>query len=119
MSIEAENQRILSGEAKRLAEDLDGTTEQLLALAYAGYHAWTRNRRLHFPESRRHAFLLEILRYCADEHLLECPPLEMSRVEAVEQAMDAYYPRYARLRRAPRSGRLPPHLRADCVAKRR
>jgi len=40
-------------------------------------------------------------------------------VEAVEQAMDAYYPRYARLRRAPRSGRLPLHLQADRVAKRR
>lgn len=28
ISSEAENQRILSGEAKRLAEDLDGTAEQ-------------------------------------------------------------------------------------------
>ncbi|WP_130394038.1 hypothetical protein [Cupriavidus agavae] len=41
MSIEADNQRILSAKAKRLAEELDGTAEQLLALAYAGYHAWT------------------------------------------------------------------------------
>ena len=119
MTVEQEYQRILNGEAQRLAEHLDGTAEALLALTYAGYRAWTRNRRLHFPDGRRHALLLEILRYCADAHLLECLPFDLSRVEAIEHALDELYPRYARLRRASLSGRPPLHLRAERVAKRR
>lgn len=116
---DADNQRALLLEARRLAENVDGTADQLLALAHAGYQTWTRNRRLHFPETRRHALLLEILRYCADSHLLECPPFAQSRIEAVEDAMDASYPRYARLRCASSGGRVPPHLQAAVGAKRR
>ncbi|WP_092603334.1 hypothetical protein [Ralstonia sp. 25mfcol4.1] len=116
---DADNQRALLEEARRLAENVDGTADQLLALAHAGYRTWTRNRRLHFPESRRHALLLEILRYCAASHLLECPPFEQSRVAVVEDAMDASYPRYARLHRAPSGWRVPLHLQAVGGAKRR
>lgn len=116
---DADNQRALLLEARRLAEDVDGTADQLLALAHASYRAWTRNRRLHFPDPRRHTLLLEILRYCADSHLLECPPFEQSRIEVVEDAMDASYPRYARLSRARSGGRVPPHLQAVGGAKRR
>jgi len=102
-----DNERALSLEAQRLAERLGGTADQLVVLAHAGYRAWTRSRRLHFPETRRHELLLEILHYCADSHLLECPPFEQSGAEAVEDEMDARYPRYARLRRAQSDGRHP------------
>jgi len=116
---DADNQRALLLEARRLAENVDGTADQLLALTHAGYRTWTRNRRLHFPEPRRHALLLEILRYCADSHLLECAPFEQCRVAVVEDSMDASYPRYARLHRARSGGRVPPYLQAMGGAKRR
>ncbi|MCY0853367.1 hypothetical protein [Cupriavidus sp. D39] len=61
-------------EAKALAANLDGTPDALLALTHAGYRSWTKARRLHFPPPRREELLLEIMRFCADTNLLECPP---------------------------------------------
>lgn len=117
MSDDADNQRALVLEARRLAEHLDGTADQLLALAYAGYRAWTKNRRLHFLEDRRHALMINILRYCAETHLLECPPFDRTSNEVIEDALDASYPRYARNRRVSNDGRLSPPFRARRRAK--
>ncbi|MCP3018160.1 hypothetical protein [Cupriavidus basilensis] len=60
-------------EAKALAANLDGTPDALLARTHAGYRCWTKARRLHFPPPRREELLLEIMRFCADINLLECP----------------------------------------------
>jgi hypothetical protein len=90
-----------------------------LVLAHPGYKARTKNRRLHFPEPRRHELLVQILRDCAYSHLLECPPFEKTHIEAIEEMMDARYPRYARLRREALTGRPPLHLQAKTAAKRR
>jgi hypothetical protein len=88
-------------EAKALAVNLDGTPDARLALTHLGYRYWTKARRLHFPPPRREALLLEIMRFCADTNLLECPPdpEDGDRQGVIEVMLDARYPRYARLKR--------------------
>lgn len=90
-------------EANTLASKLDGTPGALLALTHAGYHYWAKARRLHFPQPRRDELLLEIMNFCADTNLLECPPdpEDGDRRQAIECMLDGRYPRYARLKRNP------------------
>ncbi|KAF7962648.1 hypothetical protein AWV80_19400 [Cupriavidus sp. UYMU48A] len=71
-----------------------------MATAYRGYKCWAHERRLHFPEPRRYALLLDILQCCSDEHLVErasCEEPGFANAEIAEM-LDARYPRYARLR---------------------
>lgn len=93
----SELDKALNEEAKALAVGLDGTPQALVALAHAGYRAWAKDGNLQFPEDRRYALLGEILRYCADENLLERYSAQECRSEIAEM-LDARYPRYARTR---------------------
>ncbi|WP_416047435.1 hypothetical protein [Cupriavidus basilensis] len=83
-------------QANALAATLDGTPGALLALVHAGYRQWTKARRLNFQAARRDELLREILHFCADTHLLECPPEDECRPQAIADMLDSRYPRYAR-----------------------
>lgn len=86
--------------ATLVANGLDATPHELLATAYRGYKCWAHERRLHFPEPRRYALLLDILQYCSDEYLVErasCEEPGFANAEVAEM-LDARYPRFARLR---------------------
>ncbi|MGT2455146.1 hypothetical protein ACU4GI_18570 [Cupriavidus basilensis] len=88
-------------EANTLAASLDGTPGALMALTHAGYLDWAKARRLNFQSPLRETLLLEIMRFCANTHLLECPPEDGCRRQEIADMLDARYPRYARLRRNP------------------
>ncbi|MDF3833233.1 hypothetical protein P3W85_09780 [Cupriavidus basilensis] len=92
------NTKSLQLQANALATTLDGTPGSLLALAHAGYRQWTKARHLNYPPARRDELLREILHFCADTHLLECPPEHQCRPQAITDMRDARYPRYARHR---------------------
>ncbi|MDF3835143.1 hypothetical protein P3W85_19570 [Cupriavidus basilensis] len=93
-------------QANTLAATLDGTPGALLALAHAGYRQWTKARHLNFPPARREELLQEILHFCADTHLLKCPPEDECRPQAIADMLDARYPRYARHRASSHRKRL-------------
>lgn len=91
----SEFDKALHQEAKALSVNLDGTPEALLTVAHAGYKAWAKEGNLHFPDETRYALLHEILRYCADECLLECYPSQERRLREIAEMLDQRYPRYA------------------------
>ena len=94
------NTKSLQLDANALAATLDGTPGALLALVHAGYRQWTKTQHLTFPPARRDELLREILHFCADTHLLECPPEDGCRPQAIADMLDARYPRYARRKAA-------------------